>query len=106
MTAPATADEREKLLKVAQQWVDYDLSAMTGSWLDAQKMACALLSSPSVESVRREALEEAARVANAHREKGPYYGNDLRVWRKACAQIEDVIRALPALPGEDKQARG
>ena len=57
-------DDRENLMERAREIAADDLSAMTASWLDTQAFARALLSSPRVEEVRREALEEAAKVAD------------------------------------------
>jgi len=45
-------------------------------------------------------IEECAEVAHTHREKGPWCGKELVVWRRACAQVEDAIRALSKDRGE------
>lgn len=99
MTAPATpADESETPRELAQRVID--------TWGDGNPpivvLARALLSSPSVESVRREALEEAAAICNAAFTDPEWHP----LMRGAADRLYHAIRALPALPGEDKQARG
>lgn len=73
------------------------------------RVARALLSSPSVEEVRREVIEEAARVAGAVGRE-ILSSPDIYVMQGPAAivrSIEQAIRALPALHrGRDKQARG
>lgn len=56
---PEGGDDRENLMERAREIAADDLSAMTASWLDTQAFARALLSSPRVEEVRREALNDA-----------------------------------------------
>lgn len=63
----------------------------TRELLDLVHAGQRVLSSPRVERAR--ALEEAAAIARAHRDKSPEYGTTLRIWSRACAQIEDAIRA-------------
>lgn len=54
----------------------------------------AAVEGPVTDNDRDTVIEECAQVAHAHREKGPWYGTELVVWRRACAQVEDAIRAL------------
>lgn len=91
--------EREKLMERAREIVADDISAMTASWLDTQAFARALLSSPDV---RREALEEAANVADGvYAENvltGPYAHMDdspeREAARAAATKVANRIRAL------------
>lgn len=104
---PHTTEGREKAMEDAQRIVAWDDDGRLADdeWLVERNETAiiaicrALLSSPRVEDVRREALEEAAQIADIYVAYAPATEDG----DEAARQIAKAIRSLSLPDGEGKE---